>query len=274
MKPEKRQQTIVSLIRALQREVTVEEIAAHFGTSTLTVRRDLDRLVGDGLVVRTYGGCILRNRLDTAYQRQVGQNFKLKQAIGRAAAELVKPGEVILIDDGSTTFHLASNLESRSPVTVVTNSIAVIPELARFPNVQLEILGGTYSRDTNFLGGSLSERLLEMLYFDALFVGADAIDESGKCMVRLPEVARLTQVMIRRTTRRFLLADHTKAEAKGYVSYGSLKDFDAWITTTGMDPNLLRSYQEMTTVKEVSWSDRDESDDGDLEIARASEPIE
>jgi DeoR/GlpR family transcriptional regulator of sugar metabolism len=273
VKPEKRQQNILSLIRALQREVTVEEIAAHFGTSALTVRRDLDRLVSDGLVVRTYGGCILRNSLDTAFQRQVGRNFKLKHAIGLAAAELVRPGETILIDDGSTTFHLASNLESRSPITVVTNSIAVIPELARFPNVQLEILGGTYSRDTNFLGGSLSERLLEMLYFDALFVGADAIDQSGKCMVRLPEVARLTQVMIRRTTRRFLLADHTKAGAHGYVSYGSLKDFDAWITTTGMDPHLLRIYQEMTTVKEVPSPDRDETDDGESEIAHTPDAV-
>jgi DeoR/GlpR family transcriptional regulator of sugar metabolism len=273
VKPEKRQQTILSLIRALQREVTVEEIAAHFGTSTLTVRRDLDRLGNDGLVVRTYGGCILRNSLDTAFQRHVGRNFKLKQAIGLAAAELVRPGEMILIDDGSTTFHLASNLESRSPVTVVTNSIAVIPELARFPDVQLEILGGAYSRDTNFLGGSLSERLLEMLYCDSLFVGADAINQSGNCMVRSPEAARLTQVMIRRTTRRFLLADHTKTGMNGHVSYGSLKDFDAWITTTGMDPDLLRIYKEMTTVKEVPWSDRDETEDGEAEIAGTPESV-
>ena len=126
MKPEKRQQEVVSLLRALQRELTVEEIATHFGTSTLTVRRDLDSLVKAGFIVRTYGGCIVRSRFDTAYQRQVGRNFNLKQAIGRAAADLVKRGEVILIDDGSTTFHLASNLEMRAPLTVVTNSIGVI----------------------------------------------------------------------------------------------------------------------------------------------------
>lgn len=255
MKPEKRQQEVVSLLRALQRELTVEEIATHFGTSTLTVRRDLDSLVKAGFIVRTYGGCIVRSRFDTAYQRQVGRNFNLKQAIGRAAADLVKRGEVILIDDGSTTFHLASNLEMRAPLTVVTNSIAVIPELARFPDIKLEILGGLYNRDTNFLGGSLSERLLEMLYFDAVFVGADAIDDAGRCLVQAPEVARLTQVMLKRATRRFLLADHSKAGSHSHVTYGSLGDFDMWITTTGMNPKLLSAYRTMTSIKEVPWSD-------------------
>jgi len=255
VKPEKRQQEIISLLRALQRELTVEEIATHFGTSTLTVRRDLDSLVQAGFIVRTYGGCIGRGRFYTAYQKQVGRNFELKQAIGHAAAELVKPGEVILIDDGSTTFHLASNLESRAPLTVVTNSIAVIPELARFPEIKLEILRGIYNRDTNFFGGSLSERVLEMLYFDAVFVGADAIDDAGRCLVRAPDVARLTQVMLRRATRRFLLADHSKAGLHSQVTYGNLGDFDMWTTTTGMNPKLLSAYGTMTSIKQVPWSD-------------------
>lgn len=251
MKPEERQKETLSFLRALQREITVEEIAERFGTSTLTVRRDLDTLVEAGLIIRTYGGCILCNHTETAYQRQVGVNFKLKQAIGRAAAELVKPGFVILIDDGSTTFQLASHLESRAPLTVVTNSIAIIPEIARFPQIELEILGGVYNRDINFLGGSLSERLLEMMYFDAVFVGADAVDASGRCLVRMPEVARLTQVMLRRAARKFLLADHSKAGATSYVDFGALHDFDMWVTTTGIDPQLLSVYKKQTTVKEV-----------------------
>ena len=137
---------------------------------------------------------------------------------------------------------------------MVTNSIAVIPELARFPQIQLEILGGLYNRDTNFLGGSLSERLLEQLYFDAVFVGADAVDQDGMCFVRTPEVARLTQVMLKRATRRFLLADHTKAGRHGYVKYGALNDFDLWITTVGINPKLSAGYEKMTTIKAMEWS--------------------
>jgi DeoR/GlpR family transcriptional regulator of sugar metabolism len=264
VKPEKRQAEIVSLLRAMQRELTVEEIATQFGTSALTVRRDLDALVEAGIILRTYGGCIIRTGLGDAYQKQVARNFRLKQAIGATAADLVKSGEVILIDDGSTTFHLATNLESRAPITVVTNSIAVIPALARCPGIQVEILGGLYSRDTNFLGGSLSERLLEMLYFDAVFVGADAVDNTGKCMVRSADVARLTQVMLKRATRRFLLADHTKAGRTSHVIYGSLGDFDLWVTTTGISSKLLAAYRKLTTVKEVDWESAGTEEDSQI----------
>ncbi len=256
MKPKKRQDEIISLLRAVQRELTVEEIASYFKTSPLTIRRDLDSLTEQGTIIRTYGGCMLRSGLATSYQKRVGQNYHLKRAIGREAAQLVRTGDVILIDDGSTTFHLASNLETRGPLTVVTNSIAVIPELARCPDIQLEILGGLYNRDTNFLGGSLSERLLESLYFDSVFVGADAVDEEGMCFVRTPEVARLTQVMLKRAKRRFLLADHTKAGDHGYVKYGALNDFDLWITTLGMPPKLIEEYQKMTTIKAMEWSEQ------------------
>jgi DeoR/GlpR family transcriptional regulator of sugar metabolism len=235
----------------MQREVTVEELAVQFATSPITIRRDLDSLAEAGMILRTYGGCIIRTELSTMFQQQLGRNFRLKQAIGCSAAEQIRSGETILFDDGSTTFHLASNLESKAPLTVVTNSIAAIPEISRFHGVQLEILGGAYNRETNFLGGSLAERLLEMRYFDAVFVGVDAVDEAGQCMVNSPDVARLTQVMLRRANRRFLLADHTKVGAQATVVYGRLSDFDMWITTRGMAEVQLDRYGKMTTVKEA-----------------------
>jgi len=239
--------------------MSVEEIVGHFGTSSLTIRRDMEALAQQGAIIRTYGGCILNGSLITTYQQRASENFHLKRAIGMAAAQLARPGEVILIDDGSTTFHLAANLEKRAPLTVVTNSIAVIPELSRFPGIQIEILGGVYNRDTNFLGGSLSERLLEMLFFDSVFVGADSVDPNGVCFVRSPEVARLTQLMLKRAARRFLLADHTKAGGLSYVSYGTLGDFDLWVTTAGMEPELRAVYGRMTTVKEVESPIQDHS---------------
>lgn len=251
MKPDRRQGEITAFLRAMQRELTVDELASHFDTSAITIRRDLDSLAEQGVILRTYGGCIIRSGLNTVFQRQIAKNFRLKQAIGCAAAELVKSNYSILIDDGSTTFHLASHLESKAPLTVVTNSIAVIPEISRFEGIHLEILGGSYNRETNFLGGSLSERLLEMRYFDAVFVGADAIDDTGQCMVGSPDVARLTQVMLRRASRRFLLADHTKAGGKSHVTYGSLRDFDLWITTPGIGAKRLANYHKVTTIKEA-----------------------
>ena len=251
MKPRQRQHEIVARLRAVKRDLSVDELARMFGTSPLTIRRDLDVLEEKGAILRTLGGCVIRTGFETVFQQRVVHNFHLKQAIGRAAVQKVNMGEVLLIDDGSTTFHLAANLGERAPLSVYTNSIAILPELIRFPNIRLHILGGEYDPDTNFLGGSVTERTLEMLDFDAVFVGCDAIDETGRCLVVNPTVARLAQVMIKRGRRKYLLADHTKMGAQSYALSATLSDFTAWITTPGIRPSLLRFFRRLTSVEET-----------------------
>ncbi|HXK62632.1 MAG TPA: DeoR/GlpR family DNA-binding transcription regulator, partial [Acidobacteriota bacterium] len=131
MKPEQRQDQILARLRAFQSEVSVEELASLFGVSALTIRRDLDQLDAQGAIVRTHGGCMLKSSIESAYRRRVATNFELKQAIGRAAADELQAAGTVLINDGSTTFHLAAHLGGRGSFTVFTNSIAIMTELSR-----------------------------------------------------------------------------------------------------------------------------------------------
>jgi len=252
MKPKQRQQEIISRLRAVKKALSVEELSLTFGTSPLTIRRDLDALESEGVILRTMGGCVIRTGLESVFQQRLASNFHLKEAIGRAAAQKVQKEEVLLIDDGSTTFHVAANLSEHAPFSIYTNSIAIIPELARYPNVRLHLLGGEYNPDTNFLGGGITERTLELLDFDAVFVGCDAIDDAGRCLVLNPSVARVAEVMIRRGRRKYLLADHTKVGAHSYVVCAKLNDFDAWITTIGIRPPQLDFFRRLTSIEEVS----------------------
>jgi len=142
MKPEQRQQQIVAQLRALQTELSVEELAKKFEVSPLTIRRDLEQLENDRAILRTHGGCVLRATMESAYHRRVALNFELKQAIGRAAAKEVKSGDAILINDGSTPFHLAPHLEGIDKLYVYSNSIPVISELSRFPQIRRCISSG------------------------------------------------------------------------------------------------------------------------------------
>ena len=203
--------------------------------------------------MRTHGGCIQAGRavLETAYHQRVADNFELKRAIGREAVRAISPGATVLINDGSTTFHLASHLGDRGALNVYTNSIAMIGELCRFPQIALYILGGRYYEDGHFLGGQLTERVLEGLEFDLVFLGADAINSAGQCLAHDPEVARTTQIMLRRGRRKILLADHTKIGAPGNAVYGRLADFDLWITTSGRGAEIRKRFKAMTTIKEV-----------------------
>lgn len=254
MKPEQRQEQILERLRAVQREWRVEELARALRISSLTVRRDLDALVRAGLVIRTHGGCLCTGRIaaDAVYHRRVAAHFELKQAIGASAAREVSSGDTLILNDGSTTFHLASHLGQCGRITVYTNSIAMIGELRRFPNVRLYLLGGEYHPDLSCLGGSLMERMLEMIAADTVFMGTDAVDARGRCLVIDQDTARTAQMMLRRARRRILLADHTKVSAAGGVVYAALCDFNLWITTAGLAPAARRRYRTQTVIREVS----------------------
>jgi len=252
MKPKQRQEQILAQLHALQSELAVEDLAEKFSVSPLTIRRDLDDLEADRVILRTHGGCVLRTAVESAYQKRVALNFELKRAIGRAAAKEVKNGDVILINDGSTAFHLAPHLGHLERLSVHTNSLAVIPVLGRFPGVRLYVLGGELNPKMNFIGGSITEQALEALQFDLVFLGSDAVDSRGNCLVSDPDDARLAEVMLRRGERRILLADHTKVGANSHVVYATLTAFDAWYTTPKIPPAQLRQFSHMTTVRIVS----------------------
>jgi DeoR/GlpR family transcriptional regulator of sugar metabolism len=103
-----------------------------------------------------------------------------------------------------------------------------------------------------FLRGSLSDRILETLHFNLIIIGTDGITPEGDCLSNNEEVARTNQIILRRGDRKILLADHTKIGYGGNVIYGRLSDFDLWITSKGIDNDLLNRFREMTEIKEVT----------------------
>lgn len=253
MKPQIRQQEILARMRAIQKEWKVEELAAAMRVSAITIRRDLDCLCRHGAIIRTFGGGLMDNRSRlAAYHDRVAKNFKAKQAIGRAAAEEIKKGNVILINDGSTTFHLAECLDKCGAITVYTNSVVMITEISRFPNVRLNVLGGEYHPDYFYLGGSLMERVLETISADIAFIGADGISpDGGGCYCQDEDTARIAQMMMRHARQCILLADHTKVGVRAPVRFSRLRDFDLWITGKGLKFNVLNKLRKMTKIKEV-----------------------
>lgn len=240
-------------MRAIQKEWKVEELAAAMRVSAITIRRDLDCLCRQSAIIRTFGGGLIDNRSYlAAYHDRVAKNFKAKQAIGRAAAKEIRKGNVILINDGSTTFHLVECLDKCGAVTVYTNSVVMITEIARFPNVRLNVLGGEYHPDYFYLGGSLMERVLETISTDIAFIGADGISPEGGCYCQDEDTARIAQMMMRQAKRCILLADHTKAGVRTPVRFSRLKDFDLWITSKGLKASGRNRLKHMVCLKEVS----------------------
>jgi len=253
MKPSMRRAEILKILRTLQRELKVEELAHMLNVSPLSVRRDLTQLNEEKAIIRTHGGCMMAGRaaLETEYHVKVGHHFNIKQGIGRVAAEQINPGSTLLINDGSTTFHLSTYLGQKAPLTVYTNSLAMIAELGRVRDIELYILGGKYISDLYSLRGSLTEHILELLSIDIAFLGADAIDEEGRCLTSNPEEANLTKAMLRSGRKKVLLVDHTKLKAEGHFVYGTLQEFDLWITSKGLDEITLKELGKKVEILEA-----------------------
>ena len=250
MKAKDRHSRILDILRAMQRVVMVGELSEILKVSPLTIRRDFQVLVDQKAIIRTHGGCMIAGKavLETEYHKKVALNFDFKQSIGSIAAAEINPGEVILIDDGSTTFHMVTHLGKYKPLSVYTNSLALITEFSRFPEIKLNILGGTVNSNQYSVSGGITEQVIESIKFDKVFLGVDAISTSGKCYVNNDGMARMSQIMIRSGKKVYLLGDHTKIGASGIYTFGTLSDFDQWITSKGIPSAQLKHFKTMTNI--------------------------
>jgi DeoR/GlpR family transcriptional regulator of sugar metabolism len=248
MKPQERRGKILEILRLLKREMKVEDVAKIFGVSPLTVRRDLDVLAEDKAIVRTHGGCLSIGRaaLETEYHQKVAKNYWVKRSIALAARRYLVKNDVILLNDGSTTFHVGVQAGDFGGCTIYTNSLAMIAEFTQFNDVRLFLLAGEYDEEHYSIRGSLTEQMLDNLRFDKVFLGTDSIDEEGRCLVATPEEARLAHMMLHAGRFCILVADHTKVGASGHIAFGRLEDFDVWVTSGEISEEARQRYQEKT----------------------------
>lgn len=174
---EERRRSIVELVQRNGRAI-VSDLAQQFGTSDITIRRDLDALRDRGLICRTHGGALSVQSVSDADQSLVErelQHPREKLRIAAAAVKLVKDGQSVLLDSGSTTTAIARQLRSFQQLTVITNAINIAGELAG-GTVDVILTGGMLRKNSFSLIGPLAEESLTHLKADILFMGVEGID--------------------------------------------------------------------------------------------------
>ncbi|MBT3380953.1 MAG: DeoR/GlpR transcriptional regulator [Lentisphaerae bacterium] len=242
--PEERRQAICLLIDK-GGSVRVDELADRWDVRPITIRRDLDLLANEGLAIRVRGGA-LRNervRLELGYDERMHQNHAAKVAIAQRAAELVRPGQTIILDTGTTTQLLARELASRTDIQVVTNSMVVAFELRGALGVSVILLGGQARKGGGELIGPLTERILGDFHADIAFLGADAVDVDGGFYTTDLGVARIEELMIQTATTAVVLADTSKLNRRAFVRYASYDTIDIWIAGGPLPANAKRALR-------------------------------
>src|SRR5262245_57618059 len=150
MQSEERQHRIEAYLQMVE-FASLEELAKHVGASLSTVRRDLTLLEAGGNVRRTHGGArIVAPRTDDfTFSARDTHQLAEKEAIGRACAELINPNQSVIMDAGTTVYHVARYLESKSP-QIITNSLPIANLFASANKLEVVVSGGVITRGWEF----------------------------------------------------------------------------------------------------------------------------
>lgn len=232
-----------------QGQVTVADLAAHFGVSIDTIRRDLDQLDRKGIVVRTHGGAMstaiapVRDRgLDVRLGLQVAE----KEAIARIAAGMIEDGAVIMLNAGTTTLALARALRNHRDLTIATNNLRIPGELSPGVFRDLYVFGGAVRAITQATTGPVTLAMNSSggevdIRADFAFVAVGAVDDSGYSTSNLGDATMMAE-MIQRAERTAILADSSKLGRRLFAQVAPLEGADYIITNAVPAPPLASAF--------------------------------
>jgi DeoR/GlpR family transcriptional regulator of sugar metabolism len=223
--------------------VRVSELTELLGVSDMTVRRDLDVLSAAGLVDKVHGGATALGRLsadEPGFEAKSHRQLEEKEAIARAAAELVEPGQAIGLTAGTTTWRLAHYIRDVPDLTVVTNSIQVANVLhgERRPDLTVILTGGVRT-PSDALVGPVAVATIRSLHVDMLFLGVHGMSiDAGFSTPNLLE-GETDQAHLASAERIVVVADHTKWDVRGLSQIARLEEADVLVTDSGLAPEAL-----------------------------------
>lgn len=244
-----RRRLIADYVKA-QGSATVEELAACFGVSTVTVRADLNALAAGGWLERTHGGALMAQDADAPsvppFAQRVGHRHAEKVRIAALAARMIGDGDTVLLDSGTTTVELARQIRHLPlrALTVVSNAIDVAAELADVAHVRVVMPGGVLQALSRSLVGPGAEAALARIRADLCFLGADGFDTVAGITTSDPLEARLNQCMLDAAERRIALVDASKLGRRNVARIAPLSALSCLVTDTGAPAPIVTACRE------------------------------
>jgi len=244
--PAKRREKILEML-GTDGSVKVDDLSRFFLVSDMTIRRDLDILEKKGQLERTHGGAIKIHYImgESLYSEKNLANRSSKEAIGQVTAKLIKDGETVFINGGSTTLQVILHLAHRKDVHVVTNNIAAALALPEDSTLDLILLGGQFRRSSGCTVGDFAFRVLDEIMPARAVIGADGISLKSGITSPNPQEAALTRWMIERTRGQIILvADYKKIARVTSFFTASLDLVDILVTDRMPNNNVFPDFEE------------------------------
>jgi DeoR/GlpR family transcriptional regulator of sugar metabolism len=224
----------------------VVELSQIFGVTGMTIRRDLDILERESRIRRVHGGVIgINSDMTWAPFSERRKEFSSeKRQIGKMAARLIKEGDRVALDSGTTTMQIARNLGMFKDITVVTNSLSIAAVLSQINPGKLIMLGGETRLDEMCTIGSIPANQVSQYNLDKAFIGTTGFSfEKGVTDSLLPE-AEVKLAMIRSAREAILVADSSKWNIQRFIRVAELQAFHTIISDGKLDKNAIKILQE------------------------------
>ncbi|MBB3069132.1 DeoR/GlpR family transcriptional regulator of sugar metabolism [Paenibacillus baekrokdamisoli] len=227
-----------------QKEVTVADLSETLQVTGKTIREDLAKLEEKGLLLRVHGGAVLAqsDQLGILSQKEpLIKNASAKEEIAELAIRLIEPNDIIALDGGSTTLEIAKRLENQ-PLTVVTNDVFIIGELARKSEIRLVVPGGYRVR--NMLAGPEATAYIKKLNIQKAFLSATAVHPEYGFTIYTGDLIDFKQALLASAHTAYAVVDHHKFGQIALLTFAGLSEVEAILTDNGLSSETAEQFRQ------------------------------
>jgi DeoR/GlpR family transcriptional regulator of sugar metabolism len=204
--------------------IVAKALSGELGLSEDTVRRDLRELAREGVLQRVHGGALPASPAVVNYQRRGEMATEAKVRLGRAAARLVEPGQVVFIDGGTTNVQLARALPPTLSATVVTHSPSIAVELANHPHIEVELVGGRLFKHSVVAVGASAIDAIRRMRPDVFFMGVTGVHAEAGLTTGDAEEAAIKRAISAQSGETVVLATTDKLGAASAFTIAPLQE--------------------------------------------------
>jgi DeoR/GlpR family transcriptional regulator of sugar metabolism len=243
-KAEQRRSAIIRILME-SGSAQIKDLAATLDVSLMTIHRDLNDLHDQGLVRRIRGAVSVEKSMlfESSYLYRARQHVEEKRRLARAAVAHIEPGNAIIWDDSSTTFHVCDFIEQVTPITVITNALPVMEQLRDKQDVELIGLGGKFHRGYNGFFGMACERAIRSYHVDVALMSTTTI-QGMSLFTQDENVVRTKQAMIEIARKKILMVDESKFHFSALNYVADVGVFDVVLVSNSVDKSVVERMKQ------------------------------
>lgn len=239
-----RKQQILSLLQK-NGSIVIEDLAVMLNVSSMTIRRDLQKLSSQGLISLERGGAVLNSGALFEYSMQLKQKVHMleKQSIARTCLDYINEGDSIFLDAGTTTAEIAKLLLRKKNLVVITHSLLVANYLSAASDIRVIMCPGEYRASSMAYMGPLTDEFVTQFKIDTLFLGVDGV--GLKDGITVPDIMDgiTKKTLINKAEKVICVADSSKFGQSFLYKISPLANIDVIVTDGGISDETVKEYQ-------------------------------